>query len=167
MLAAAAEVGLETRLVGPDDDQAGLDVLLAVGWQGSFMPVLARPKVCPRIVWVGEPLLDPRRKGGGAIASVARSRAMGWLRFPLRPLRYVPLPRPLARLRSEATAEREQARNLGQMNSLIGAVDHIAVTSRDRRAALAEQGIDARVVPFGYAPAVAGPLTPPSATHGS
>lgn len=163
-LAAAAELGLEARLVGPGEDQAGLGVLLAVGWQGSFLPMLAAPPVCPRIVWVGEPLVSARDKGGGLLAAAARSRAMDLLRFPLRPLRFAPLPRPLARLRSAATLERERARNVRQLQALVRAADHLVVTSRDRRATLAELGIEADAVPFGYAPAVAGTLTSPEAT---
>jgi hypothetical protein len=161
-LAAAADIGLEARLVCPGDDQGGLGVLLAIGHQESLLPVLASPHVCPRIVWTGEPVVGAWGKGGGFLATVARSQALDLLSF-LRPLRSAPLAGPLARLRSAATTERSGARSVRQLRDLVGTVDRLVVTSRDRQATLGDHGIVAHVVPFGYAPAVAGPLTPPDA----
>jgi len=160
-MAGAAELGLEARIVLPGDDQSGLGALLGIGYQGSFLPAFASPPRCRRIIWVGETLRPSSETGSSMVSRVARSRAMEYLRFPLRLLKDAPLPGPLARARAAGTIEWARARNLRDMTTLAGRVDRLVVTSRDRRAALAGQGLDAVAIPFGYAQAVAGPIAAP------
>ena len=161
-MAGAAELGLETRIVRPGDDQSGLGALLGIGYQGSFLPVFASPPRCRRIIWVGETLRPSSEMSRSVLSRVARSGAMEYLRFPLRLLRDAPLPGPLARARASGTIEWVRARNLRDMAALAGRVDRLVVTSRDRRAALAAHGLDAVAIPFGYAEAVAGPIAAPA-----
>jgi hypothetical protein len=160
-MAGAAELGRDARIVHPGDDQARLGVLLGIGYQGSFLPVFAASPVCPRVIWVGEPLPLGDDQTGGVLTRIARSSAMDHLGYPLRPLKHVPLPGPLARARAAATLERERARNLRQTGLLASSVDRVVVTSRDRCSALFEHGVMAESVPFGYSAAVAGPITSP------
>ena len=68
----------------------------------------------------------------------------------------------MARARASGTIEWVRARNLRDMAALAGRVDRLVVTSRDRRAALADHGLDAVAIPFGYAEAVAGPIAAPA-----
>jgi hypothetical protein len=158
VLAAAAEMGIAARSISPGQEQAGLDVLIAVGYQGALRDVLAAPMSCPRIVWAGESLLPAGDRSGGLLAAAARSRAMNLLRYPLGPLRHAPLPGPMARVRSAATGERERARNVRELRELARAC-RLVVTSRDRAAVLAGYGIASEAIPWGYSSATAGEPT--------
>ena len=159
-MAGAADLGLQTRGVRPGDDQSQLGVLLGIGHPSSVMPVFEDRRVCRRVLWVGEAFLPRDAPRVGPLSQIARSRAMEYLKYPLRPFKDLPLPGPLARARASATIERQRSRNLRQISRLDRAVDRVVVTSRDRRAVLLDRGLTADVVPFGYAAAVAGPLTP-------
>ena len=162
---AASQLGLNARLIGPGDELAEPGSILGVGFPGAFLGVLeaqsARSPARPLIAWVGEPLLPTGGPNGGPLAAAARSRAMDYLRYPLRPLKHAPLPGPIARIRSSATGQRELARNTRDLAHLVALVDRLVVTSRDKAAILVGHGIEADVVPYGYAAAVAGPITPP------
>ena len=161
---AAAELGLDVRVVGPGEVMDGADAILGIGtprvFLGVFEAAAPRSSAQRRIIWVGEPLMPVAGPVDGPIAAVARSRALEHLRYAVRPFRRVPLPRPMARMRSVAIGEHERARNTRDLARLVELVDRVVVTSRDRAAVLAKHGIQADVVPFGYSPAVAGPLTP-------
>jgi hypothetical protein len=160
-MAGAADLGRKARLVRPGDDQSGLEVLLGVGFPGSFMSVFAAPACCRRVVWVGEALLARDEPAASPVAWLARSRAMDYLRFPLRPFKQTSLPGPLARARADAATERVRAVTQRQVGMLARRVDRIVVTSRDRQAVMLSRGLRAAVAPYGYAAAVAGPITPP------
>jgi hypothetical protein len=160
-LAGAADLGLDARVVHPGDDQSCLGVLLGIGYQGSFLSVFAAVPRCRRVIWVGEALISANEPRTGLLTRIARSTAMDYLKFPLRPFKDAPLPGSLARVRASATMERERSRNLREVGRLAGTVDRLVVTSRDRRATLLDHGLAADVVPFGYASAMAGPITPP------
>lgn len=161
---ASVQLGLNTQLIGPGDEPAESGSVLGIGTPRGFMSVFAaqplRSPSQPRIAWVGEPLLPAGEPNGGPLAAAARSRAINYLRYPLRPLRRAPLPGPIARMRSLAIGQHERARNTRDLSRLVGLVDRLVVTSRDGAAVLAGYGIEADVVPFGYAAAVAGALTP-------
>jgi hypothetical protein len=161
VLAGAAELGRDACVVRPGDDQSGLGTLLGVGDPDSFLPVFAGPRGCRRVIWVSEPLLLRDEPSGGPLTHAARSPLMDHLRVPLRALKDAPLPKPLARLRASATVEHQRARHVRELAWLTRVVDRVVVTSRDRRAALLEYGLNADAVPFGYAAATAGPMTPP------
>lgn len=160
-MAGAAEIGRDARLVHPGDDQSHLGVLLGIGHPSGFMPVFAAPWDCPRVIWVGEALLRRDEPAGGPLTRIARSSVLDHLRYPLRPLKDMPLPGPLARARTSAWIERQRAVNLREFERLARSVDRMVVTSRDRRAALLEYGLSAEVVPYGYSAAEAGPITLP------
>lgn len=160
-MAGAADIGRAARIVRPGDDQSHLGVLLGIGHQSSFLPVFAAPRVCPRVIWVGEPLLRRDEPPGGPLTRIVRLSVLDRLKYPLRPLKTLRLPGPLARARTSALIERQRATNLREFERLARTVDRQVVTSRDRRAALLEYGLNAEVVPYGYSAAVAGPITPP------
>ena len=160
-MAGAADIGRDARIVHPGDDQSHLGVLLGIGHQSSFMPVFAAPWDCPRVIWVGEPLLRRDEPAGGLLTRIARSSVLDHLRYPLLPLKDMRLPGPLARARTSAWIERQRATNLREFERLARSVDRMVVTSRDHRATLLEHGLRADVVPYGYSAAVAGPITPP------
>jgi hypothetical protein len=160
-MAGAADIGCDARIVHPGDDQSHLGVLLGIGHPSGFLPVFAAPWDCPRVIWVGEPLLRRDEPPGGPLTRIARSSVMDHLKDPLRPLKDVPLPGPLARARTSAWMERQRAGNVREVERLARTVDRVVVTSRDRRAALLEYGLNAEAVPYGYSAAVAGPITPP------
>ena len=160
-MAGAADLGLEARGVRRGDDQSQLGMLLGIGYPSSLLPVFADPPSCRRVLWVGEGLLPRDAPRVGPLSRIARSRAMDYLKYPLRPLKDAPLPGPLARARASATIERQRSRNLRDVGSLARSADRVVVTSRDRRAVLQSHGLTADAVPFGYAAAVAGPLAPP------
>ena len=159
-LAGGAELGWPARPVGETDDRSGLTALLGIGYQGSFGSILAAASGCRRVAWMGE-IVNPTVSEPGPLRRLARSRAMKPLAYPMRPFKRLPLPGPLDRARAVATLERDLGRNLRDVDALAGTVNRIVVTSRDRQAALAERGIASVAVPFGYAAAVAGPITRP------
>jgi hypothetical protein len=161
VIAGAADIGLATRAVGRGDDQTGLEALLGIGYQGSFLRVFSSRPVCRRVIWVGEPILPQDEAEGSVLARIARSSMMEGLKYPLRPLKYLPLPGPLARARSEATLQRMRARNARHLGALARRVDRVVVTSRDRQSALEGRGLAAVAIPFGYSASMAGPLLPP------
>ena len=160
-IAGAADLGRDACVVRPGDDQSQLGVLLGIGYPGSFLPVFAASADCRRVIWVGEPLRPRGEPPGGPLTHVARSPLMDYLMHPLRPFKDAPLPGRLERIRASATLERQGARNLRDLARLAQLVDRVVVTSRDRRAVLVEQGVNAEAVPFGYSSATAGLITPP------
>lgn len=162
---AAAELGIQARVVGPLDDRTGLRTLLGIGFQRDFLAVLDAGRNddpgCPRIAWVGEPLLPLGEAGGGLAARLGRSPLLDLARLPLRPLRGVPLPHPLARVRGEMLGEWERYRNARDLDRAARFCDELVVTNRVAAATLARRGVTASVVPWGYAAAVAGEILPP------
>jgi hypothetical protein len=162
VLAGAADLGRQACLVRPGDDQSHLGVLLGIGNPGTFLPVFDAPPDCPRVIWVSEPLLLRDEPPGGPLTRLARSPLMDHARTLLHAFKDAPLPGPLARMRATATLEHQRARHVRELTRLARVVDRVVVTSRDRRAALLQYGLNADAVPFGYAAATAGPITPPS-----
>jgi Glycosyl transferases group 1 len=159
--AAAEDSGYRTRVVDGPDAAGQVDVLLAVGLPQYYETILARKGPGTRAIsWFGEPL--PAVASPGAPVPPAARRLVGrGLRLahrPLRPLRAVPLPRPLAAARAAAYIERERQANLQAAGRSSGLVDLVVTTSHDRQAVLEQHGVAARVVPFGYHERFAGPL---------
>ena len=161
--AAAHEMGLRTRLVGGPADEAGVDILLSVGLPQYYATLLESPRRARRIAWFGEPLPRPPAAGrrgwilGGRPAGSAL-RGLRTIRRPMRRLRGLPLPGPLATLRAAAYVESERRANLAAAVRCAAAVDLVVVTSRDRAVTLAASGVAARVTPFGYHPLLAGAI---------
>jgi hypothetical protein len=162
---AAAELSIEARIVGPSDDRARLHTLLGIGYQRDFLAVFdsaANDRPTPRrVAWVGEPLLPLGETGGGLAARLGRSPLLDLVRVPLRPLRGIPLPQPLARVRGEMLGERERARNARDLERVAGLCDVLVVTNKSAASVLQHRGVAASVVPWGYAPGVAGEILPP------
>lgn len=159
---AATDLGLATRPVRDPSEERTVDVLLAVGLPQLYDRLLEVPRVARRIAWFGEPLPRLHAADGDGDGPFGRRRLAGQairiLRRPALRLRRLPLPRPLDALRAAAYIEHERTTNLEAAVSRAGTVDAMVVTSRDRATVLAASGVDARVVPFGYHPALAGPI---------
>jgi hypothetical protein len=155
----AVDAGLDVKPVAHPADTAGCDVVILLGRPGRHRQLLgAASSVSSQLViWTGEPLPAGRQDGPGP-SSPGRAPSM------LRPfgsvLRRLPLPPSLDRRRVAATTERLLHANLTELVMASEAGAGIVVTSHDRAAILAGHGITASVVPFGYHPAHAGPLTP-------
>lgn len=160
---AAEESGYRTRSVDAGDRNDTVDVLIAVGLPQYYEAVLRdRESGTRAIAWFGEPL--PRGASlGGSVPLAARrvvGRTLGAVHRPLRRLRAMPLPVPLAAARAAAYIERERQANLEAAGRSSDLVDLVVTTSHDRKAELVRHGVDARVVPFGYHERFAGSIVP-------
>jgi hypothetical protein len=159
----AVALGHETKTVVDPADEAAVDVLLTVGYPASYGRFLDAPRQARRIAWFGEPLPRPASPGTSArpwttriVGSGLQLAKRGGGRMTRRWL-----PGPLGRIREAALIRTERTANLSDAISCSRAVDRIVVTSRDRARVLAEHGVSATVVPFGYHRAGAGPIVPP------
>lgn len=166
--AAAGELGLAIRRSSVPRDLDDVDWVLLAGPPENFPAFLAHRPSPTSIAWFGEPLprgstILPSRQRAGAISRVidgaARRQVLERLRGPLQPLRHVPLPSRLGAIRARAVIARECAANLASAVACAAIVDRIITTSRDRGRVLAQRGVTARVVPYGYHAAFAGPIT--------
>ncbi len=152
----AEEMAVAGRLVARGNDQSSVRVLLGLGSPPAFAKVFDDPRMCPRAVWIGEPLPALGAFRGGVAAS-NRARAFAGGRRVLQVL-------PRGRLRDAiahlggSTADLESWYHLDQALKLAGHADRFVVTSRDGAAILASVGVQADVVPFGYAAKVHGVL---------
>jgi hypothetical protein len=174
---AAAEVGLEPVDVRTPADESGTDAVLVIGRPGRHLALLAARRTVPRIVWSGEPLGQPNPPdalpsstgrivgvvgGAGGGPDVPRTRVPRRSSGRIGRLgRWVPLPGPLHGRREDLLAARLVRANLAELEWAAGRGAHLVVTSHDRAAILAGLGRVAAVVPFGYHPALAGPLVGP------
>jgi glycosyl transferase family 1 len=166
--AAAEESGYRTRAVDSGTGDEGVDVLIAVGLPEYYEPVLSGRRAGTRaIAWFGEPLPRPASLDGSVSPAARRmvGRTLRLVHRPLRRLRSMPLPAPLATARAAAYIERERQANLDAASRSSDLVDLVVTTSHDRKAALDRQGVNARVVPFGYHERFAGSLLPSSAAR--
>jgi len=159
----AIDLGHAARMVVDPADESTVDILLIVGYPAAYRRFLDAPRRARRIAWFGEPL--PRPAGLEAPARPLTTRMVGSV------LRVVKrgagratrrgLPGPLGRVREAALIASERTANLSDAIGCSRSVDQIVVTSRDRARVLAEHGVSASVVPFGYHRATAGPIVPP------
>ena len=161
VLAAAAGLGLETRSVGPDDDQSSLGALLAVGYPPVFLPILRQPAACRRLAWVGEELpavgTGPRGRAGrigvGLFSAAARLprgvRHFGPVRFLGRPF-------------GAEYTKLELAHHLRDALQVAGLVERFVAASKGNAEILRLSGATVECVPFGYHESVHGPLVPPT-----
>ncbi len=160
-MAGASDLGRDAHLVRRGDDQSELGVLLGIGNPSSFLPILVASPVCPRVIWSGEPIPVRGEPPAGLVGRIARSPRLDDLRHRLQPIKDLPLPGPLARMRASATLDHHRARYVRELATVARTADRVVVTSRDRRSALLEHGLTAVAVPFGYVAATAGPITSP------
>jgi hypothetical protein len=142
--AAASELGIPTRRIDKPAEERLVDVLLVVGYPGSYRAFLDAPHLARRVAWFGEPLPRP-----GTLSAVP-SPALSWGRRFAGRLSRRYLPGSLGRWREEAAIAHERADNLAQARWCSERVDRVVVTSRDRRAVLERHGIRTTVAPFGY-----------------
>lgn len=155
----AVELGLTVRRVTSPDEERSVDMLVLVGYPRTYETFLEAPRRARRIAWFGEPLPRPG-SAGAASADGGRLGAIG-LRAARRfvaPVVRRALPGRAGRARERLAIAHERSANLADARWCARLVDQVVVTSRDRGAVLHEQGVEARVVPFGYHPAGAGPL---------
>lgn len=165
---AAEAIEVPCAWLRPGEDEPDCDVMVVVGAPRSYKWYFESSPRAARISWFGEPLPRPaqfgatlphrkgahrRRRHRGAILRTAK-RVAG-------PVTRTALPGFLGAWREAATIEHEREDNLAMAAWCRDRGARIVVTSRDRATALAAAGIQARVVPFGYHPRHAGPLTPP------
>src|SRR5262245_6446257 len=59
--AGAQDRGIEVRQVATEEDEASVDVLVALGFPHYYPDLLRRPRRTHRILWYGEPLPSPGR----------------------------------------------------------------------------------------------------------
>ena len=148
-------------------DVPACDAILVVGAPRSYAWFLDSPETAPRISWFGEPLPRPSSgaaQGGQPPAAVRSGGTRGTVIRAARryagPLRRMTPPGRLGVWREAVAIEHERVDNLAMAAWCRDRGARIVVTSRDRGASLAAAGIPASVVPFGYHPRHAGPLTP-------
>ncbi len=165
---AGRELGHQVVSIERPEDEAGVDVLLVVGYPGAYRSFLDGPRTARRIAWFGEPL--PRAIGADAGIGARRSRlrqrfvagGLTILKRSVGPATRRHLPSPVGRLREAALIAAEQRTNLADAIRCARSVDRIVVTSRDRSLVLAGHGVAVTVVPFGYDAASSGPIVPPN-----
>jgi glycosyltransferase involved in cell wall biosynthesis len=161
---AATELGLEPQPIASAADVAAVGTILTIGPLDYYEELLAtRDQVARRIAWFGEPL--PRPASAAGTTTLIRERFVGSAlrraRGPLRRLRGLPLPASFAGLRARAYVEHQRQANLAAALRVAPLVDRLVTTSRDRGKVLADRGVVAAVVPFGYHAAIAGPISAP------
>jgi len=168
---AAGSIDVRHGWLAPGDAEADFDAVLVVGAPRSYAWLFDRPQRAKRIAWFGEPL--PRSTSLGTQSRSARLRpsrgatAVGLraARVMARPLRRLSSPGRVGAWREAGAIEHERFDNLSMAVWCRDRGARIVVTSHDRGASLAAAGVSAAVVPFGYHPRHAGPLTSPSAAR--
>ncbi len=156
LLGAARDLGLDGRFVPDDDDEASVDVLIAVGSAQFYPAVLSRAPRAHRILWHIEPL---PAAASGLNVRIHRALPTGWLID--RAIQAVPrLSRSasIAAARETAEREREQRANARALRRHRAAFDRVFVDTQDRSRRAALAGIHAPAVPVGYHADMAGPL---------
>jgi hypothetical protein len=156
----ALELGLVAKSVRSQADESSVGTLLSVGLPQYYDRLLAGRRSSRRITWFGEPLSRLRTDTGNGRTAGRRliAPALRVLHEPAKRMKRLPLPRRLDDLRAAAYIDHERRVNLDALIGQARAVDLVVVTSRDRAAVLAGFGVVARVVPFGYHAALAGPI---------
>ena len=164
---AAASIDVRCAWLRQSEDEPEYDAVLAVGAPRSYAWLFESPQRTTRISWFGEPLprgsgVDPESglRMGSSPSSVARGPVLRTARRIVGPLTRATLPGRLGLWREAAAIEHERVDNLSMAIWCRDRGARIVATSRDRGASLAAAGIPATVVPFGYHPRHAGPLTP-------
>lgn len=180
--AAAIGLGLDVRDVAAAGDAVDCDVVLLVGRPARYRDLVSGAlgsdgRVGPArwVSWSGEPLpasgsampgpvaAGSAPLGRGAPAPIRRGAPRRTAGPVARVLRDLPLAGPPARWRARVLADRLVRANLRELDWVAGHGVGLVVSSRDRAAVLAARGLPARVVPFGYHEASAGPLVPAAA----
>ncbi|MEO7117939.1 MAG: hypothetical protein ABIZ34_03090 [Candidatus Limnocylindrales bacterium] len=160
--AAASERGWEWRTVTTADDEAAVDIVLAIGNVGIYPDLIRRTVSARRVLWHMETL--PIEADTSGIAN-ALHRHLPTGRMLDISARMVPLfgrSHRFALWREEAARERETGTNLRQLRAAQHALDRIVVDTHDRAAGALAAGIPVAVEPVGYHEAFAGPIAPAS-----
>ncbi|MEA2677051.1 MAG: hypothetical protein QOJ81_1192 [Chloroflexota bacterium] len=152
----ARESGRDARDVDSADDEAGVDLVLAIGSVHLYPDLVARPRSARRILWHTEPLprtTAPSRSGvhqwlpTGRILDISRAalpsleRSAAWRCW-----------------REQAANVREPLTNLAQLRHHAAAFDRIVIDAHSRAEGAFEAGLHVEVVPFGYHSTWAGPI---------
>jgi hypothetical protein len=169
---AAESIDVRTVWIRSGADQTDCDAVLVVGAPRSHAWFFEAPPSMPRISWFGEPL--PRvsasastfaQRPSATRSGRANGTALRAARVVARPLRRLSPPGRMGAFRESAAIEYERFDNMRMAVWCSERGARIVVTSRDRGASLAAVGLAAAVVPFGYHPRHAGPLTSPSSAR--
>lgn len=160
--AACAENRVECERISDPRREREFDVLLLLGYPHYYPSFARATRAAHRVSWFGEnlPISAPTawQQGLRALPSArlldlahdSLGRVVG-ARARVRMLRW----------RARAAIEREWALNMSRLRVAHPWIDELVVTSPNRVAGAHLAGWDARWVPFGYHPAMAGPLVPP------
>ncbi len=169
--AAADAIDIGHGWLRSGDEEADFDAVLIVGAPRSYAWLFDMPRRSMRISWFGEPLPRPtslqtesrtarwQPSVGATAAGLRAARVMA------RPLRRLSPPGRMGAWREAAAIEHERFDNMRMAMWCRDRGARIVVTSRDRGVSLAAVGLSAAVVPFGYHPRHAGPLTSPSSAR--
>ncbi|HUP83264.1 MAG TPA: hypothetical protein VM284_03640 [Candidatus Limnocylindria bacterium] len=156
VMAVAREQGSAARDIDSAEDEAEVDLVLAIGSVHLYPDLVARPHSARRVLWHTEPL--PR------MSTSTRSGIHRWLPTG-RMLDLSRAARPALernatwrRWREKAANVREPLTNVAQLKQHIAAFDRIVIDAQSRAVGAVEAGIAVDVVPFGYHPAYAGPI---------
>lgn len=157
---AAQALGFDARRITAPEDEGQADIVLFAGIPRSYARFLTAKRRSRRIAWFGEPLPSPGLAGRSGSSSISGPVLAGTalVRRFLGPMTRRPLPGRLGDLREDLAITYECSANLADARWCSTFVDDVVVTSRDRERVLAASGVRARVVPYGYHPALAGPL---------
>lgn len=162
--AACAGSGTAVRLVSSPAEADGVHAILGIGYPHAYPALFSRPARTRRIAWFGEPLPPPG--AGGAVARLYRQLPSGRLVDALGSVVTMGgrrrRPERLVAWRERAAWEREWQTSLRAHLGAAALGTQLFTTSVDRATTLAELGVVAQVVPFGYHPTLAGPLVDPA-----
>jgi hypothetical protein len=157
---AARELGMETCEVSNRADESAVDVLLTVGSLNLYPGLVARQPSARRVLWHLEPLPQPIRGPADRLhRALPTGKLLDWGGAALPPLRRTAVWR---RWREEAANVREPVTNLAWLRRHAAELDRIVIDTASRAEGARDAGFAFDVVPFGYHPAYAGPLAPPS-----
>ncbi len=160
LLAEAAAMGIDARPVATAEDEAQVDLVIAIGMPVAYPDLMRRPATATRLHWFADPLPAAPRGFGERLHRVVPT---GWLLD--RSVRLVPGLARSARFRAAretAEREREQHKNERLIKATMAHFDHLVLDTTDRAERAALLGLQSRAVPFGYHPTFAGPLGAPA-----
>ncbi len=161
-LAGANERGIDAERLKDPRDEWRFDAVLLLGYPHYYPRFRGAPRSTRRISWYGENLPAAGATRAQALArSVPSARLLDVVHDSAGRLLGPRSRQRVLRLRESAAAERELGRNLAELRAAREWIDELVVVSRNRVLGASLAGWEARLVPFGYHAAMAGPLVPP------
>lgn len=147
--------------VATAQDERSVSTVLALGFPHMYPSLVSRPASAYRICWYGEPLpLAGPSRAQRAMRAVPSARVLDLAGDHAGRLLGNAERRRLRQLRERAAIERELGRNARRLRTERKAIHEFVMCSQARAVAAAAIGVEARVVPYGYHAALAGPIVP-------